>query len=217
MKRVVISILLIIYLISTSCEAFDSFIVKQEKYGFKTKEEVIYAVKDNIRNLDKFLNEIDKIESDKEYFTIEKNDEHKMYKDSFVLNSDYINDLFEKLKIGVCYIDKSDGTISFEVNFYTFSNYCGFYYSHNDNPMYDETNRNIEYPCIQYGKWTLMFGSRYGWYTEKIFDNWYYYEQYEGARNVIKYIEDDLKNMGYYDRIIKEIEEYEQKRDGYRK
>ena len=216
-KKVRIVVLLTIFLSSTSCEILNSYIVEPEENGFKTREEVINTVKNNIDILNELLNDINKMEIDKEYFTIEKDKARKMYKDSLVLDFDYINDLFEKIKIKVINIDKSDKTITFSVNFYTFSNNCGFYYSYDDNANYDNKDWKDEFPFIHKDDWTLLFGSRYGWYTEKICDNWFYYENYDGPRKVIRYIEDDLKDMGYYDRIIKEIEEYEQKRDGYKK
>ena len=109
MKKVSIVVLLTIFLSSTSCEILNSYIVEPEENGFKTKEEVINTVKNNIDILNELLNDINKMEIDKEYFTIEKDKARKMYKDSLVLDFDYINDLFEKIKIKVIYIDKRDG------------------------------------------------------------------------------------------------------------
>lgn len=203
-------------LISTSCSTFDSFIVKPEEYSFKTKEEVIYAVKDEVEILNEFINEVIKMPI-ATFSIIEKPKTKKVFKNSISLDISNIDQIFEKFKIKYISIYKKDKILKFEVKFNTFSNYCGFYYSYDNNAIYDNQDWKDEYPLIHKNNWTLLFESRYGWYTEKICDNWFYYENYEGPRKVIGYIEDDLKDMGYYDRIIKEIEEYEQKRDRYRK
>ena len=194
---------------------FNSFIIivstaiSHDKNSFQTKEDVIVAVQENIKDINLLIDRIRNIANKKSFVIIEN--VKKTYNNSIIVKEKDINDIFKKLKLtDISVRNNDDKEICFNVKYNSYSNVCGFYYSQNDNPMYDGRNRSVEYPCIQYSNWTLMFGQRYGWYTEKIFDNWYYFEQYDGARSVIKYIEDDLKKIGYYDRVVKEIEKYEQ-------
>lgn len=190
--------------------------ISLHKDSFESKEEVVIAVKSNANDINGIINKIMDATKDND-FTIIEND-NKKFKNSIVLKNNEIDNIFKELKLNDISIRKNDDVqINFNVRFNSYSNICGFYYSKNDNPMYDGKKRNIEFPYIQYNNWTLLLGRRYGWYTEKIIDNWYYYESYEGPRTVVKYIEDDLKKIDYYDRVIHEIEEYEQQRDRYRK
>ena len=54
----------------------------------------------------------------------------------------------------------------------------------------------------------IFFQEKFGWYTEKICDNWYYYEEDWDHFNFINYIKDDLKHMKEYNEIYNRFTEY---------
>ena len=101
-------------------------------------------------------------------------------------------------------LDSTNDKITFctYVNFQ--STYCGFYYSKNDNKCLRNTSN-----YITNGKWTVhFFQEKSGWYTEKICDNWYYYEEDWDHFNFINYIKDDLRQMKEYNEIYNRITQY---------
>ena len=65
---------------------------------------------------------------------------------------------------------------------------------------------------LEFDNKTALMSQRYGWYTEQICDNWYFYEEDWDYLNFMKYIYDDINTMNppskYYQEHIKWFEKY---------
>ena len=128
--------------------------------------------------------------------------------------------MFNKLKIEEVIIYYSDKYISYNINFtikHKFGTYCGFYYSFENNKNYHTYNGSTmkeekeDGSYLEFDDKTVLFGSRYGWYTEKICDNWYFYEEDWDNLNFMKYIYDDINNMNPPSKYYQEHKEWFEK------
>lgn len=171
------------------------------------RNEVIASVKDNIDDLNILVNDLYKeYKNEMECITIE-NKYPLMYEDSVIFDNDRFNSLFENLKIKIIYCYPKDNKILFYL--YTDYNVTTFiYYSLGDfsNYYYISKVDPDNFDIISTDIWTICFSKKddtFGWYTEKIFENWYYGEVYIEGFKALKYIENDLKTMERYDIINK--------------
>ena len=184
----------------------------QEKDGFNTKEEIIDAFKTNAKKIDMLTKEIaEKIEVK----SIIKNSV-RIQQNSVKYKTELLEEVFSKLKIDYISFD-IDKRIRYVVK-NRFGYELGFYYSINDDKNYYIYSDNLlqlskkDGTYLEFDSKTVMFGSRYGWYTEKLCDNWFFYEEDFDNLNFFKYIYDDISNMNpanmYYEKHKAQIERY---------
>ena len=184
-----------------------------EKNGFNNKEEVIEAFKENANGLNRLTKEI------REKFgngCIIQNNSLETKENSIEYKTELSDELFLKLKIDYISVD-SDNRIRYVVK-NKFGYGDGFYYSLNDDKNYYIYNENIlklakeDGYYLEFGDKTVLLGERYAWYTERISDKWYYYQENSNDYNIIKYIYDDIHNMNP---PSKYFEKYKEKFDRY--
>ena len=193
-KSLNIILILIIYVFISSC----NLIVIDNK-SYKNKNEIINVVKNNLTELNSFVAMLTDVYSNMEPIIIKQDTILKFNSETKHNNTLYKN-VFNKFNISAIRINNSmmrndKNRIVFETYKKYSATYCGFYYSQNDNQYYSIDNNN----SIANGNWTIhFFQEKSGWYTEKICDNWYYYEEDWDQFNFINYIKDDLKK---YERI----------------
>ena len=171
--------------------------------GFKSKEEVIITVKENIDDLNKFTQEIYyNFYKKKDFFITIENKFIKKWNNSNEYKTKLSNRIFKICKLNYIAIDYNENKIKFSVKC-RFGTYCGFYYSFNNNKNYEKINESIKKDrytsYFELGKETaLIWQMKSGWYTEKIYNNWYYYEDDWDYLNFIKYIYDDIVNISTF-------------------
>ena len=184
-----------------------------EKDGFNNKEEVIEAFKENVNGLNRLTKEI------REKFgngCIIQNNSLETKENSIEYKTELSDELFSKLKIDYISVD-SDDRIRYVVK-NKLGYVDGFYYSLNDDKNYYIYNENIlklakeDGYYLEFGNKTVLLGGRYAWYTERISDKWYYYQENSNDYNIIKYIYDDIHNMNppskYYERYKEKFDRY---------
>ena len=176
--------------------------------GFESKEEVIIAIEENINDLNKLTQEMYyKFQNDSRRATIE-NSFLRTSNKSFIYKTILSNKVFKNMKIRYVYINYDEKKIKFSVKC-KFGTYCGFYYSFDNNKNYEKITESIKQDKLTSyfelgNKTALLWQMKSGWYTEKIDDNWYYYEDDWDYLNFIKYIYNDIIN-------ISTLSEYHQK------
>lgn len=188
--------------------------------GFINKQQIINAVKENISDLNILTNEIYNMYINKEFYSC--------YIDNrlFKSNKDYsyktplANKIFNIMRIDYIGIYYNSNYKKHSVEYIVrnkFGTVCGYYYSfNNDKNYYYFDNDNFEQlkelgQYVELNNITIYFNSRHGWYTEKICDNWYYFEQDFEYLNFIKYVYDDIVNMNPPNKFYQENKQFFEK------
>lgn len=197
---------------------------------FNNKNQIIDAVKENIDDLNALVKELDQKFKDVENLTIE-NKLFKIWNNSKTYYSKTSIEIFKKLKINYIsvanydddtkdsikykfgddiYMNYKDCRISFNIK-NSFGYNCGIYYSldNDSNYLYSkQSNSDLYISTNIYTAHISIDSLRSGWYTEKICDNWYYYEEDYDNLYFINYIKEDLKQLDIYPKIYNRFKEY---------
>ena len=198
-------------LILIICLSIIGYVVSSCLKFQRSKEDIIYLVKNNIEELTQLINEIDANNINRD-FSIEKNRDIVYGQDNEIkYNRTLKNYIFDKFNLIYIYFDSEHELISFNISGIWTDNYKLFYYSENDSDLYnwDKTEKNAAnsgYVDVKGDNWRVCLFARHGIYTEKIIDNWYYCEDCYGLFTPINYIDDGLKAMGRFDEVMSRIQ-----------
>lgn len=172
--------------------------------GFKNKEQVINAVKDNFNDLILLTNEMyDKYnDTDKHLYTCYIDNKMFKFNNGYSYKTTLSNKIFKKLRIDYVAINYDSNCRKHSVKYVVknkFGDECGFYYSFDDDKNYETIIKEHLQKTMSYielaTKTAFLSQMKSGWYTEKICDNWYFFENDFDNLNFIKYIYDDIINV----------------------
>lgn len=192
-KAVLMVLLLIVCGILSSCvvEIF-------EIDGFETKEQLIETIKDNIIDLNKLTEDLYiKHKGYNKRFIVIKN---KLFKDnqSYSYTTELSKNIFNRLRINYVAIYYDENRIEYNVR-NKFGYDIGFYYSFDNDKNYETIIKENLQKTMSYieldTKTAFLSQMKSGWYTEKICDNWYFFEKDFDNLYFIKYIYDDIANF----------------------
>ncbi len=166
--------------------------------SFENKEQAIVALKKNVDALEMFSKEsYNKYEE----FTIIESNFFGNIENVIAYKMELHNTVLKYLKVKYVVINKKYDRIEYHIK--SKKGYdSGFYFSLSNNKNYEMlndkkitefTNRGSYFEFDN--KTALINDDKHGWYTEKIFDNWYFFEQDYDYLEFIEYIYDDIVNM----------------------
>ena len=175
-------------------------------YKWLNKSQIINAAKDNNEDLYLLTKEMyDKYnDPNKKLYTLYIENKFFKNKYSYSYRSALSKRLFEIMKIDYVAVYYNNNYKKNSVEYFVrnvIGDRSGFYYSFDNNKNYycfdDEIMERLkdEGLYLEFGNKTVLFDSNHGWYTEKICDNWYYFEEDFDYLNFIKYVYDDIINM----------------------
>lgn len=212
LKRIIVIIIILIMLFVLSSCIINSLDIG----GFNNKEEIIALIKENIDDLNELTQEIyNKFNNGNKFYIIIENKTFKTFNHSFEYKTLLSYRVFNKFKIDFIAVHYDEKRVKYSVRT-KFGTYVGFYYDLNDNKNYEggtalKTGKLTSYFELK-EKTALLWQFKSGWYTEKISDNWYYYEDDWEYLNLIKYIYDDIINIGtlseYHQKYKHSFEKY---------
>lgn len=181
-----------------------------DRNGWHNKNEVVASVKDNIDELNILVNNLYRDYGNQYNEIIIENGKSKNFNNSLVLqNNESVNKLFDELRVRYIHCDFEKKRISFPIIFNS-GDHTEFYYDTTEHGSYyyDDNTSDI---TISLYNWRAHINNDipyFGWYTEKICDDWFYAESYADGFNAMIYIKKDLEEAGKYEEIIEKINQF---------